>query len=263
MSRPGKPLPLVLLPPVLRAARTTPLLGAGLAAVLLVGIPAALSAHLRLTDGVLLMRVATVLIALGAAFMLDDPAARTTEVVPTPRLLLHGLRAFTAVITAGALWTAVLLLGRSAITGEERELLPEPGLALEAGALLLVVLMLASAGLKATAGIGGGLVAAPGAALLLLTAMLLPLPDGVALFPQPLTPEWGMSRQLWAGVAGIAVAVTGLLLREPRRQRSGRARHAARGLDEAGRPASRGQTANPGSSTNSVNSRRMPTRSSE
>ncbi|TJZ50288.1 hypothetical protein FCH28_23655 [Streptomyces piniterrae] len=216
---PGKPLPLVLLPPLLRAARTTPLLGAAVTTVLLAGIPAALSANLRLTDGVLLIRVATVLIALGAAFLLDDPAARTTEVAPTPRLLLHGLRALVTITITGTVWAAVLLLGRSAIAPEERVLLPESGLALEAGSLLLSVLMLAAAGLRVTAGTGGGLVAAPGAVLLLLTAMLLPLPDGVELFPQPLSPAWEPSRQLWAGIAGLAAIATGLLLREPRRQR--------------------------------------------
>ncbi|MEW2082553.1 hypothetical protein [Streptomyces sp. NPDC005283] len=210
----------LLLPYALRSARTLPLLIAVTAAVLLLGVPALVSGGMRLIDVVLLIRSAAVLIAVGAAFLLDDPAARTTEVVPTPRWVVHGLRIFVALLGAAAGWATVLLLGAMAVNPDERPLLPQPGLTLEAAALLAMVIALAALGFRLStgngtgAGTGGGALAAPGVVMCVIVSVLLPLPEAVDPFAQPLSAGWDPSRRVWALVLCVAVVAAVALCRE-------------------------------------------------
>ncbi|MEU5599612.1 hypothetical protein [Streptomyces sp. NPDC020298] len=210
--RTARPWPL-LLRYALRSSRTTPLLVSGSVALLLIGVPAAVSGGLRLTDAVLLIRAGAVLLAVGTAFMLDDPAAATTEVVPVPRWVPRAVRAAIAVVSVTAAWTGVLVLGVRAVAPAERDLLPGPGLALEAAGLLAAVLALAALGLRRTAGTGGGTLAAPGAVLCVLVPVPIPLPTGPQAFAQPLSADWGPSRRLWAvllcAAAGTLIALIG------------------------------------------------------
>ncbi|MGC9541753.1 hypothetical protein [Streptomyces sp. UG1] len=204
-----------LLPYALRSSRTTPLLVSGALALLLVGVPATVSGGLRLTDAVLLIRACAVLLAMGTAFMLDDPAAATTEVVPVPRWVPRTLRVAIALVAVVVGWTGVLVLGTWAVAPQARELLPGPGLTLEAAALFATVLALAALGLRLTAGTGGGMLAAPGAVLCVMLAVLMPLPARLQPFAQPLSAGWNSSRWLWTALlCAAAVAVTALF-REP------------------------------------------------
>ncbi|GGS08356.1 hypothetical protein GCM10010269_54410 [Streptomyces humidus] len=212
--RPGRLWPL-LVPYVLRSCRMTPLLAAAVAGWLLVGAATAVSGGLRLSDAVLLIRAGAVLLAVGAAFVLDDSAAATTEVTPVPRWLPRALRTGVAVVSAGAGWLGVLVLGARAVGPEERGLLPWAGLTLEAAGLLAVVLALAALGLRLTAGSGGGALATPGALLLVVLAALAPLPEGLQPFAPPLSRAWGSSRAVWAVLLGVAASAVVVLIREP------------------------------------------------
>ncbi|WP_308457762.1 hypothetical protein [Streptomyces sp. SM1] len=55
------------------------------------------------------LRASAVAFALGAAFLLDDPARHTTAAVPTRRALRHGLR-LALLVPVAALWWAASLL---------------------------------------------------------------------------------------------------------------------------------------------------------
>ncbi|MFF4016738.1 hypothetical protein [Streptomyces sp. NPDC001843] len=212
--RTGRLWPL-LLPYALRSSRRTPLLVFGSVALLLVGVPAAASAGLRLSGAVLLIRAGAVLLAVGAAFVLDDPAAATTEVVPVPRWVPRAVRAAIAVVSVTALWTGVLVLGARAVAPEERDLLPGWGLTLEAAGLLAAVLALAALGLRRTAGTSGGTLAAPGAVLCVLVCVPIPLPTGLQPFAQPLSAGWDPSRRLWAALLCAAAGTLLALIGEP------------------------------------------------
>ncbi|MFE7117575.1 ABC transporter [Streptomyces sp. NPDC057654] len=209
--------PLTIL--TVRATRTAPLAVAAAAALLLSGGPA-LAGGLEMTDVALLMRSGAVLLALGSAFILDDPAARTTEVVPVPRWLPRALRAALAVLVTGAAWGGVVALGTLATTPAERPLLPAGGMTLEALALLALALALAALGLRLTPGSGGAL-AAPGMVLCVLAAVLLPLPDSAQPFAQPLSPGWDTSRWTWTVLLCATTATAAILCREPSAKRHG------------------------------------------
>lgn len=56
------------------------------------------------------LRASAAALALGAAFVLDDPARHTTAAVPTRRAVRHGLRVLLVVPVAAVWWTAALLL---------------------------------------------------------------------------------------------------------------------------------------------------------
>ncbi|MEU8033518.1 ABC transporter [Streptomyces sp. NPDC049099] len=202
-----------LIPYAVRATRIAPLAIAAAAALLLTGGPA-LAGGMRMTDVVLLMRAAAVLIAVGAAFVLDDPAARTTEVVPVPRWLPRAVRGALAVLCAGCAWAGVVVCGTYATNPDERPLLPAGGLTLEAVALFSLVLALAALGVRLTPG-GGGALAAPGTVLCVLVAVLLPLPDAARPFAQPLSQAWDTSRWTWAVVLCAAAGTAVALCREP------------------------------------------------
>ncbi|MER6786406.1 hypothetical protein ABT330_17600 [Streptomyces sp. NPDC000658] len=212
--RAGRLWPL-LVPYVLRSSRATPLVAAGAVAWLPVGVPAAVSGGLPLSEAVLLIRAGAVLLAMGAAFVLDDSAAAMTEVTPVPRWLPRALRVGVAVVSVGAGWTGVLVVGARAVGPDERELLPWAGLTWEAAGLLAVVLALAALGLRLTAGRDGGALATPGAVLVVVLAVLTPLPDGLQPFAQPLSKAWGPSRGVWAALLGVAALTVVVLIREP------------------------------------------------
>ncbi|MEU4876237.1 hypothetical protein [Streptomyces sp. NPDC021608] len=212
--RAGRPWSL-LLPYVVRSCRTAPLLVAGAVGWSLVGVPAAVQGALPLGDTVLLIRAGAVLLALGAAFVLDDSAAAVTAVTPVPRWLPRALRAGVAVSSVGVGWAGVLAVGARAVGPDERRSLPWAGLTLEAAALLAVVLALAALGLRLTAGRGGGELATPGAVFVVVLAALAPLPDGLRPFAQPLSGTWDSSREVWAALLAGAALTAVVLIREP------------------------------------------------
>jgi hypothetical protein len=208
-----------LLGPDLRAARTLPLLGAGVVGVAGTGCPALFSAHVQPDAAALLLRIATVLTAIGLACLLDDPAARTTVVVPVSRGLRSGLRMALGLLVFGLFWGASAGLARLGVAADARQSLPVGGLAVEGLTLAVGTLALALFGVRRSALGAGSLVAAP--AVTLFVAAALFLPEGLELFPVPGDPNWSDATLRWSVLLVVALAGCAAQLRdEPRAKRT-------------------------------------------
>src|SRR5262249_39928748 len=134
-----------------RAIRWQPLLGAAGAAALLVF----LTTRTRLEFGkpvpdvgerILWLRMGAILLAMGAAFLLDDPSEETTRHVPTTMLSRRLLRASLALPVLAAAWAALLWIALHASIVTQP--FPIAALTLEAAGLVAVTLALA-VGLRA------------------------------------------------------------------------------------------------------------------
>ncbi len=183
-----------LLRPVARAVRWLPLLAGGVLGLAVVAVPVALTSRLTGTQLTDLVRAAATCVALGTAFLLDDPAARSTPTVPVARLTRNLVRVAVAV-PAIALWWAVTLsttphLRRGALT-------------VEAAALVAAALALAATIARYTGDGTAGVYAAP--AVLVLGAVVWFLPRPVALAATPDDPHWTVAHHRWAVVLGLAV----------------------------------------------------------
>ncbi|MEV0786839.1 hypothetical protein AB0I52_28550 [Streptomyces sp. NPDC050423] len=194
----------VLLGASLRAMPKTPLALGALVGLLTTAAPALLHVGLGLPDVAMLSRVAAVAVALGAGFVLDDPAARTTVAVPVSRLAQRAVRAVPVLALGMAVWAVAAAVARTTLPQETRPLFPWGGLAAEAAALVAISLVLAAVGLRFTEGERGSLVAAPGILLLVITAVLLP--EGAALFLPPGHTSWVAVHQVWTGLLVAALA---------------------------------------------------------
>ncbi|MFV5992607.1 ABC transporter [Streptomyces sp. NPDC056231] len=209
-----------LLRPDLRAARTRPLLAAGTAGLAVTAGPAAFHTHIEPAAAALLLRFATVLGALGLAFLLDDPAARTTEVLPVTKALRKGLRMALGLMAFGVFWGASAGLARLGVAARVREAFPLGALATEGAALAALTLALALLGLRLSASGSGSPLAAP--ALVLLLATVLLLPDRFALFPAPGAPNAGVAALRWGALLVLALCLSGWELRERRTAHRGK-----------------------------------------
>jgi fluoroquinolone transport system permease protein len=195
-------------PPLLRplrdALRWQPVVGAAaLAAVLLVWKAGDLEEP---GTALMVLRGVAVLLALGAAFLLDDAAADTLASSPTSLAwrrtsYLLATAAFTGVPWAAALFTAQSL-------GAE---LPVAALTLEFGAVLGLALA-AAAGLARWADAREpGVVAVPLTVGLVLASFRLP--ERWALMVGP-GPAWEAAHQRWALVLAVALLVVAAATRD-------------------------------------------------
>ena len=183
----------LLVRPTLRSISWAPLAAGGALALALV----------VLTDpGLGQARIAAIAICVGAAFVLDDPAAATVASAPTSSLARRAVRVGLALVPLAALWGLVRWLADGA----------DPwAVSLELGAML--VLTLAAAALSARIrGDGHGGVAAAPALLTLLAAAYLLLPARWGLFPEgPADPLWGAAHGRWAVIliaGGVVLLAT-------------------------------------------------------
>jgi len=169
-------------------------------AVLLV--PEALTARLTGTHLTTLARIAAICVALGAAFLLDDPATRGTP-LPTSRLARNLVRVVLAGPAVALWWT--LTLGLAKTTGHHAAAarLPVAGLTLEAATLLAAALAVAAIAQRRAADGNAGVVAAPAVLLLAAVAWFLPYP--AALILPPTDPRWSESHYRWTAVLAIAL----------------------------------------------------------
>jgi hypothetical protein len=217
-----------LLRPDLRATRTLPLLGAGAVGVAAPACPALFSAHVQPDAAAVLLRIATVLTAIGLSCLLDDPAARTTVVVPVPRALRSGLRMTVGLLLFTLFWATSATLARLGVPPDARHSLPLGGLALEGLTLAAGTLALALFGLRRSALGAGSLIAAP--ALTFFVTAALFLPPGLELFPAPGDPDFSGATLRWAVLLLLSVLACAAQLRdEPRAKR----RSAARATSQA------------------------------
>jgi hypothetical protein len=196
---------LALLRPTLRAGHWGPFIATTAVGLAIVVVPAAVSGRMATGTLVAVLRLAAVCSALGATFLLDDPAAPTTATVATPRLLRHLVRAAvvlpvlaTAGGVVGATVTAVRYPGTT---------LPLGDLSIEAAALYATALALAAARMRTTGDGAAGPFAV--AVLLLVTAVAILLPENLTPFPSPHDARWSRVHDQWTAV--LAVAAVGYL----------------------------------------------------
>ncbi|OIK01106.1 hypothetical protein [Streptomyces colonosanans] len=181
------------------------------------GLGPALGAVARLTPGgygtafaAVLLRVAAVALALGLAFLLDDPARHTTAAVPTRRVVRSGVRMVLAAPFAALSWTAALLLVPARIRP------PAGDLTLEAAALAALALTGAASALRFTDRPRPG--AAVAAALLMGTLLATLLPERGSLLVAVGAPGWAAAHQRWAALLMLTLLVGAALLPEPVRR---------------------------------------------
>ncbi|MEU5345036.1 ABC transporter [Streptomyces sp. NPDC020766] len=214
-----------LLTPVWRTLPRRALAAAGAAGLLLAAVPRLLSGAPDPWLGLLALRGAALVLALGLAFLLDDPARHITSAVPVRRPLRVGLRVALAAPWAALCWTAAVFL----VPEEARP--PVGALTLEA--IAIAVFALAGAALV----IRRSTVTEPGVAVstwLLSTAAVafLLLPDGWSLLVPPGDPRWTDTHERWAMLLAVATVVGARACVEPLRpwrlgSLAGRAQQAA------------------------------------
>jgi len=229
LTRPPGRVAGALVGPTVRAMGWRPMSAAAAVGLVAVAVPAALTVELSVADLTRLLRLAAACGGLAVAFLLDDPAARSTQTVPTSRLVRHAVRAAVAVPAAAAWWAAVLAVTAAGAEGAARGASPLGALTLEAGAIGVAALALAACGLRAADSTGSPL-AVPAVPIVLAGATLLP--DRLALFvADPNHPDWSAAHDRWRLVLAVALAGAVLASRDPAPRRRGRSRpgqHVAR-----------------------------------
>jgi hypothetical protein len=192
-----------LLRPTARATRWVPLAVGAALGLALVLVPQALTT--RLTDTALtdLVRIAATCLALGAAFLLDDPATRSIPTVPTSRLTRNLIRVLLAVPAMAVWWAVTLGLTREMAHHPAAGNLPAGALTLEAATLVVAALALAATIQRRNSDGNTGVITAP--AVLVLTAVIWFLPARVAIVVAPGDPHWTAAHHRWAAVLVAAL----------------------------------------------------------
>jgi hypothetical protein len=178
-----------LLRPTAHAIRWYPLTVGAALGLAIVLIPEALTTKLSDANLVDLIRISAACTALGAAFLLDDPATRSTPTVPTPRLARNLVRVAVAAPAIALWWGALLTLAQAMTDRPHATHLPAAALTLEAATLATTALALAAAARRHTADGNTGVIAAP--TLVVLAAATRFLPRKVALTTTPRGPPLG------------------------------------------------------------------------
>jgi hypothetical protein len=208
--------------PAARSARWQPMLAAGALGGILAfvqtrdpcarsGAPPCLDPSARLTA----LRVAALLLAVGAAFLLDDPAEESTAHLPTPRWLVRALRVALALPAMALVWAATV---RVALPPRpDPSPYPVGALTLEAGALVAAGLAIAAAAAALVPeGLGG---VAAGPVVLALVGAALLLPERFQPFVGPAHPRWRDAHEQWALAGAAALALLAWASRDRWRRR--------------------------------------------
>ncbi|MGW3940088.1 ABC transporter [Streptomyces phaeochromogenes] len=214
-----------LLTPLLRTLPWRALAAGGATALLLAGIPRMLSGAPDPWLGLISLRGAALALALGLAFLLDDPARHITSAVPVRRPLRVGLRVALAAPWAALCWTAAVFL----VPGEARP--PVGALTLEAIATAVFALAAAALIIRRSTVTGPG-VAVSTWLLCTAAAAFLLLPDSWSLLVTPDDPRWTDTHERWAMLLAVALVVGTRACVEPLRawrlgSLAGRAQRAA------------------------------------
>ncbi|GIJ46556.1 hypothetical protein Val02_34420 [Virgisporangium aliadipatigenens] len=189
--------------------------GVGLA---MAGAASRLFDKLGPADAATLLRMAAVCGALGAAFLLDDPAVRTTRVVAVGRGARLGVRLALVVPVLALWWGAALAIVGSALTAPAR--LPVGALTVEAAALVCGALAVAAGTVRGAESGRAGPVAAPVVVFGVVVAFQLPY--GWALIVPPGDARWTDAHQRWGVLVGVGLAGLWWAGREPVRDRAAR-----------------------------------------
>lgn len=197
---------ILLLRPTARAIGWSPPVWAGILAILYV-LKEAPNAFIDYR--ILVLRVGSLLLCLGTAFVLDDPTEETIGHAPTPLLLRRLLRiALVFPLIAGA-WGALVHFAGD-VPRRAGGPMPVTDLTLEAATLLLVALSASCLGARFTSDRSGGVVAAPIVLAFVGAAMFLPH-DYKVIVGSASDPRWVPAHELWRFVfAGAALAFLSL-----------------------------------------------------
>jgi hypothetical protein len=198
-----------LLRPTARATAWIPLLVAAALGTAIVAVPVVAGLELTPNDVANLLRFAAVFAGLGAAFLLDDPAASTTSVVPAPRPLRQAVRLAVAVPVLAAWWGALCW---TTVAGVQPGTAPAwllRGLTVEAAAVAAVAFALASAALRRLPDGAAGVVAAPALLAATVSATALPASIGLLVPPGdgPGAGRWNAAHRWWWALTTVAVLV--------------------------------------------------------
>ncbi|MFF3613820.1 ABC transporter [Streptomyces sp. NPDC002580] len=209
---PGYVVALPLLRPVWRSLPHAALAaGAGLG-LLLAGVPRMLSVPADPWLCLNLLRAAALALALGLAFLLDDPARHTTAPVPTGRAVRIGLRVGCVLPLAAVWWTAALFL----IPEKVRP--PVGATTLEAAAFAVLALAGAVVAVRHSEATEPGITVSAGLLGASFAAALL-LPGRWALWVATADPHWDDAHRRWAGLLVVAALTGAFSLTEPLRRR--------------------------------------------
>ena len=175
---------------------------------------------------ILVLRVAALLICMGAAFVLDDATEETLGHVPTPLLLRRGLRIALLLPLVGIAWLGMLQVAGD-VPRKDGGPLPIGDLTIEVSTLLVLALCAACIGARFTSDRLGGIAAAPILLGLVVVAMLLP-GDQKMVLGSPGDPRWEDVHEWWRAALGVGLLVFIWLNRSPGAYRPGSRLRAAR-----------------------------------
>ncbi len=204
--------------PLAGSTRWQPLAGAGGVAAVIAYfetrdqcVEAGLPPCLGVGNKIMALRLAAVVIGIGAAFLLDDPAEDTLAHVPTPRIFTRALRLLLAMPLAGMVWALCVAV---AMRTGGAEPFPLRQVTLEAGALWMVAVAASAGAARLVPERLGGIAGGP--LLLLLTVAAILAPARFRLFvPEPAEPRWKDAHDLWAWVLFTSVLLAAWWSRDP------------------------------------------------
>ncbi len=158
------------------------------------------------------LRAAAASIAMGASFLLDDPAERSIDHVPVSRLVRRTIRMALAAPALALGWFLVIQVAPSS----QGAAVPVAALTLEFAGIVALALVAATALAPHTPEGLGGVAAGPATLVLLGAAFALSrrIPVFVA---EPGDPRWTTSHHAWVVALIALMLVAGWLSRDPRR----------------------------------------------
>lgn len=212
---PGSRDSLALVVAVLRATKLSVLVSTSTISVALLVLPLLLGLRnsLRDLDVSVLFHLSLVVSLAGAGFVLDDPAHETLAATPVGRARVAMIRMAAGLCLLMPVWVMQLVLVPQLIlTGRQ---IPVAGLAIEGPILVLCIWAVAALFSRRLDGHASS-VAVPAA--LIGGAMLLFLPEPIALFVNPGSPGFAESRIRFGvlGLVGLVLLIHSLRLRKPR-----------------------------------------------
>jgi hypothetical protein len=202
---------LVLSRPALRSRIAEPVIS-GLVAVLVIAMPGMARVDLNPTEYATLLRISSTVLALGAAFLLNDPVAGTTAVAPVSRLLRHAAALTQGMVVTTVSWAGVLIIARLESGPGLWRAIPPLDVTLEAVTLVTTAVAVA-AWLRSVARGRPGIVAGP--LLLVITVVIVTLPEQADLFVSPGSSRWAVMHRMWAALWAASGIAIWLASREP------------------------------------------------
>ena len=202
--------------PLVRSLRWRPLVGAAVAAAVVVWLLGPDDGDAVAVLGPL--RLGGFLLAAGAALLLDDDAAETVACSPTALWARRALRL--AVVVGGfTMGWGVLVAMASASAGDGG--VPVAAATLEVFGMLSLALAVAAVGARWAPDGRGGVAGGPALTLAMLAAYLgqMRWPRYVTLFPPaPGDPSWTPAHLRWALLLAAAVTVVAVTCADPARR---------------------------------------------